>query len=87
MQVPVPQYRQVPREVPVPVQVPVQVPRHIQVPRYVDVRWILLSGGRRDGNLEGCIFMYFRSVHHPSALLQSCSKFGIISILRMEMQR
>ena len=37
MQVPVPQYRQVPREVPVPVQVPVQVPRHIQVPRYVDV--------------------------------------------------
>ena len=41
MQVPVPQYRQVPREVPVPVQVPVQVPRHIQVPRYVDVRWVL----------------------------------------------
>ena len=40
VQVPVPQYRQVPREVPVPVQVPVQVPRHIQVPRYVDVRWI-----------------------------------------------
>ena len=39
--VPVPQYRQVPREVPVPVQVPVQVPRHIQVPRYVDVRWVI----------------------------------------------
>ena len=38
VQVPVPQYRQVPREV--PVQVPVQVPRHIQVPRYVDVRWV-----------------------------------------------
>jgi len=37
VEVPVPQYRQVPREVPVPVQVPVQVPRHIQVPRYVDV--------------------------------------------------
>ena len=41
VEVPVPQYRQVPREVPVPAQVHVQVPRHIQVPRYVDVRWVL----------------------------------------------
>ena len=50
MQVPVPQYRQVPREVPVPVQVPVQVPRHIQVPRYVDVRRLIFQN--EDGNAQ-----------------------------------